>query len=70
LSYIVPTEGVPNRELVVTVQVLDEQGERTIYEGRHRPGESIPKQTITVTSPTTARIFVAGRLRAERQYLP
>lgn len=57
--------------MAVKVEVVDEQGRRTvIYEGTHRPGESIPPQTIVVSGPKTARILVNGRLRSERQYLP
>jgi len=54
----------------VRIEVADEQGRRTIYAGRHRAGDRIPPQKVTITSATTARIFVDGKVRAERQYLP
>ena len=70
LNYVVPAEGTRQGEVEVRIEVADEQGRRTIYEGQHRAGDRIPPQKVNITSPTTARIFVDGRLRAERQYLP
>jgi beta-lactam-binding protein with PASTA domain len=70
LTFIVPAEGNRDLEVTVTVEVLDKHGKRKMYEGKHTPGEAIPPQRITVTDTTTARIFVNGRLRAEREYLP
>jgi len=71
LNYVVPSDPELGEEVEVKVEVVDEQGRRTvIYEGTHRPGESLPPQTIVVSGPKTARILVNGRLRSERQYLP
>ncbi len=70
LTYVVPAGVGKQGEVEVRIEVADENGRRKIYEGRHRGGERIPPQKIRVTSPTTARIFVDGKLRAERQYLP
>ena len=52
------------------IEIVDARGSRRIYEGRHRPGERIPPQKITVVSATTARILVDGEVQARRQYLP
>ncbi|MBN1459152.1 MAG: PASTA domain-containing protein, partial [Armatimonadetes bacterium] len=70
LNYVVPSDASEEGEVKVTVVLEDEDGQRTIYEGRHQPGARIPSQRIQVKSPTKARIFVEGKLRAERQYLP
>ena len=70
LNYVVPAEAARQGEVEVRIEVADEQGRRTIYEGLHRAGERIPPQRVTITSATTARIFVDGKVRAERQYLP
>jgi len=70
LNYVVPADAAKQGEVEVRIEVSDEKGSRKIYEGRHRAGERIPPQKVQVTSPTRARIFVDGKLRAERQYLP
>jgi len=70
LNYVVPADAARQGEVEVRVEVADEQGRRTIYEGRHRAGDRIPPQKVTITSATTARIFVDDKVRAERQYLP
>jgi len=70
LNYVVPADAIEDGEAEVRIEVSDEAGTRTIYEGRHRAGERIPPQKVTITSATTARIFVGGSVRAERQYLP
>jgi beta-lactam-binding protein with PASTA domain len=70
LTFTVPGNGSDEAEVEVVIEVSDADGSRTIYEGRHRPGEGIPPQTIRVSSTTTARILVDGKVRARRQYLP
>ena len=70
LTFTVPGNGSNEAAVEVVIEVSDADGSRTIYEGRHRPGEGIPPQTIRVSSTTTARILVDGKVRAERQYLP
>lgn len=70
LTFTVPGNGSDEAEVEVVVEVSDAEGSRTIYEGRHRPGERIPPQTIRVSSETTARILVDGKVHARRQYLP
>jgi serine/threonine-protein kinase len=70
LEYVVPADVSDGGEVVVTIEVADENGTRRIYQGRHRPGDRIPPQKITVTAPTTARILVDGELRGTREYLP
>jgi serine/threonine-protein kinase len=70
LNYVVPSDIGIEDEVEVTIEVADENGTRRIYQGRHRAGARIPPQKIKVTEPTTARIFVDGKLLGERQYLP
>jgi len=70
LNFTVPGNGSDEAEVEVVIEVTDADGSRTIYEGRHRPGEGVPPQTIRVASATTARILVDGKVRARRQYLP
>jgi serine/threonine-protein kinase len=70
LNYVVPADASADGDVSVVVVVEDEEGRRTIYEGRHRPSAKIPPQTIHVKSATRARIYVDEKLRAERQYLP
>ena len=70
LNFTVPGNGSDEAEVEVVIEVSDANGSRTIYEGRHRPGEGIPPQTIRVSSTTTARMLVDGKVRARRQYLP
>jgi hypothetical protein len=36
----------------------------------HKPGEDVPPQKITITSPTTVRILLDGNVRWERAYTP
>jgi hypothetical protein len=59
-----------DEEVQTTIQVTDESGSRRVYQGRHRPGDRIPPQKIRITTPTTARILVDGKVLAEREYLP
>ncbi len=70
LNYVVPVDIGDKGEVEVTIEVADERGSRRIYQGRHRPGDRIPSQKIKVTAPTTARIFVDGKLQGTREYLP
>jgi serine/threonine-protein kinase len=70
LNFVVPSDESQEGDVLVAVVLEDEEGRRTVYEGQHRPGTKIPPQKIQVKSPTKARIFVDGELRAERQYLP
>lgn len=70
LNFTVPDSESAEGEVEVLVEVVDENGSRKIYQGRHRPGERIPAQTIRVASATTVRILVDGEVRARRQYLP
>lgn len=70
LNYVVPADAEQEGTVQVKVVVVDRQGERTIYEGRHRPGERIPPQRIRVRTLTRARIFVDGELAGEREYVP
>jgi serine/threonine-protein kinase len=65
-----PALSSSNGPVTVTIEVSDDSGRRTIYQGRHRAGERVPAQKIHVTSATTARIYLDGKLHAERQYLP
>jgi len=68
LMYVIPADA--EAEVELKIEIVNDEGKRTIYQGRHAAGERIPPQKIRVTSPTRARIFVDGNLRAERQYLP
>ena len=70
LNFVVPTDPGEHGEVGVTIELFDESGRTKVYQARHRPGERIPAQRIRVTSSTTARIYVNGKLRAERHYLP
>ena len=70
LNFTVPGNGSEEAEVAVVIELADADGSRTIYEGRHRPGERIPAQTIRVVSATTARMLIDGKVRARRQYLP
>jgi serine/threonine protein kinase len=70
VSYRVPQDGAPEALVKVTVELDDARGRRTIYEGYHRPDESIPPQTFSVSGPTTIRILVNGTLREELAYQP
>lgn len=70
LNFTVPGDEAAEREREVVIEIVDARGSRRIYEGRHRPGERIPPQKITVVSATTARILVDGEVQARRQYLP
>jgi serine/threonine-protein kinase len=67
VEFMVPAD-VGSGEVTVTVEVKDDSGTRTIYEHRHRAGEAIPTQAVTVRAPTTVRILVDGEVRDERQY--
>jgi beta-lactam-binding protein with PASTA domain/tRNA A-37 threonylcarbamoyl transferase component Bud32 len=68
-EFTVPTDVGPGAVSVV-VELADEHGRRTIYEGHHKAGEEIPTQTIYVAGSTTVRALVNGRVRAEQQYQP
>jgi beta-lactam-binding protein with PASTA domain len=70
LNFVVPTDPDEHGEVDVTIELFDESGRTKVYQARHRAGERIPTQRIRVTSSTTARIYVNGKLRAERHYLP
>ncbi|UCC68117.1 MAG: protein kinase [Armatimonadota bacterium] len=70
LDFTMPADGSDEGEREVVIEVVDEDGSRIIYRGRHGPGERIPQQTIRVVSATTARILVDGKVCAKRQYLP
>ncbi len=70
LTYMVPADAGADGEADVAIEIIDENGRRRIYQGRHKPGERIPPQKIRVTAKTKARILVDGKVRAEREYLP
>ncbi|MFB3880206.1 MAG: protein kinase [Armatimonadota bacterium] len=70
LNFAVPADPAARGQVEVAIEVEDDHGTTQLYRGRHRPGDRVPPQKIRVISPTTARIYVDGRLRAERQYLP
>ena len=70
LSFVVPTDPGERGPVTVTIDLFDESGRTTVYQARHRGGDRIPAQKVRVASPTTARIYVDGKLRAERHYLP
>jgi len=70
VAYRVPADEDQGALAEVTVELDDDRGRRIIYHGYHRPDESIPPQTFTVTSPTTVRILVNGTLRRELPYQP
>jgi hypothetical protein len=70
LTFVVPADLGKQGTVSVTIELSDDSGRRRIYEGRHRAGERVPPQKIHVSSATTARIYVDGKLQAERQYLP
>ncbi len=69
LEFTVPNDVGPGK-VDVTVEVTDDKGRHTIYEGHHAAGEDIPTQTLPVNGPTTVRVLVNGQVRAERQYQP
>lgn len=54
----------------MTVELSDDKGKRTVYEGRHKAGEKIPTQVIAVRAPVTVRVLVNGQLRTEHRYQP
>jgi serine/threonine-protein kinase len=70
LTFALPTDLGKEGPVTVTIELSDDSGRKKIYEGRHRAGERVPSQKIHVSSATTARIYVEGKLQAERQYLP
>jgi hypothetical protein len=70
LNYMVPADASEGEKVKVRVEVVDQRGRRVIYEGMHGPGERIPPQRIRVTAVTRARIFVDGKVEAEREYVP
>jgi len=70
LTYMVPADAGADGEVEVVIEIVDEEGRRKIYQGRHKPGEKIPAQRIEVTAKTKARILVDGKVEAEREYLP
>jgi serine/threonine-protein kinase len=70
LNFVVPADIGKQGEGTVTIELSNDSGRTKIYEGRHRAGDRIPAQKIHVTSATTARIYIDGKLQAERQYLP
>jgi serine/threonine-protein kinase len=70
LTFVLPADVRKQGLVTVTIELSDDSGRTRIYEGRHRAGERVPPQKIHVSSATTARIYVDGKLQAERQYLP
>jgi len=70
LTFALPADLGKQGPVTVTIELSDDSGRKKIYEGRHRAGERVPSQKIHVSSATTARIYVEGKLQAERQYLP
>jgi len=70
IIYSVPSDLPAGSEATVTIEASDENGRRVLYEGVHKPGEQVPPQKITVTTPTTVRILLNGEVRWERQYAP
>jgi len=70
LVYSVPTDAGPRPLAKVVVELTDQSGRQVIYEGFHKPGESIPPQKIRIANPATVRILVNGETRWQRQYLP
>jgi serine/threonine-protein kinase len=70
LTFVLPADVRKQGPVMVTIELSDDSGRTRIYEGRHRAGERVPPQKIHVSSATTARIYVDGKLQAERQYLP
>jgi serine/threonine-protein kinase len=70
LTFVLPADVRKQGPVTVTIELSDDSGRTRIYEGRHRAGERVPPQKIHVSSATTARIYVDGKLQAERQYLP
>jgi serine/threonine-protein kinase len=69
LDFQLPSD-VGQGEATVTVELSDDKGKRTVYEGRQKAGERIPTQVISVRAPVTARVLVNGQLRAEHRYQP
>jgi len=49
----------------VRIVVSDRNGERTVYRGIHRPGETV-KETVSGEGPTTVRLYLSGLLIEER----
>ncbi len=76
LTFTVPqsdtTTGPQTRPSPITVRIVvqDDSGSRTIYQASHVPGRPIPPQKIHISSPTTASIYLNGKLEATRHYLP
>jgi hypothetical protein len=68
-TYMVPAEGDSKQKVKVTVQLIDDEGnKRILYEGLHLPGELIPQQTFTVTDPVVLRVLVDGEVKLERPF--
>lgn len=70
IIYSVPSDLPAGTQAKVTIEVVDDSGPRVVYEGLHKPGEDVPPQKITITSPTTVRILLDGNVRWERAYTP
>jgi serine/threonine-protein kinase len=70
LNFVVPADPDKRGDVEVMIELSDDTGRTKLYQARHRPGDRIPPQQIHVTERTTARIFINGKLHAERQYLP
>jgi hypothetical protein len=71
-----PDAGVHRGEIVynvppganlqeVRIVVSDRNGERTVYRGIHRPGETV-KESVSGEGPTKVRLYLSGLLVEER----
>jgi serine/threonine-protein kinase len=69
LDFTVPADVGPG-EVKVTVEISDGRNRRVIYEGRHKPGDSIPTQTLVVTEPITSRVLINDQIRIEHRHEP
>jgi len=70
IIYSLPSDLPAGTQAKVTIEVVDDSGRRLVYEGVHKPGEEVPPQKITITSPTTVRILLDDDVRWEREYTP